>query len=168
MPPERQAWCCLQVKLYDPCLSTLDVPWCEKVLYKYSSFPFLFLSQIRHGDLDEYFQHKNQACPPSLSQMGGLRPGTKSDLMPCLENPVPMKQDLSTSRVQVNILDGAGIIKMLRSGLAKTFQGYATDLHAVCHIPTSACRQTRHRPSLVSVHGRQLEGGHSQQERKGS
>ena len=38
---ERQAWYCLQVKLCDPCLSTLYVPWCEKALYKYSSFPFL-------------------------------------------------------------------------------------------------------------------------------
>jgi len=37
---ERQAWCCLQVKLCDPCPSALDVPWCEKALYKYSSFPF--------------------------------------------------------------------------------------------------------------------------------
>ena len=39
---ERQAWCCLQVKLCDPCLSALYVPWCKKALYKYSSFlPFL-------------------------------------------------------------------------------------------------------------------------------
>jgi len=38
---ERQTWCCLQVKLCDPCLRALYVPWCEKALYKYSSFPFL-------------------------------------------------------------------------------------------------------------------------------
>jgi len=37
---ERQAWCCLQVKLCDPRLSALCVPWCKKALYKYSSFPF--------------------------------------------------------------------------------------------------------------------------------
>jgi len=28
-----------EVKLCDPCLSTLCVPWCKKALYKYSSFP---------------------------------------------------------------------------------------------------------------------------------
>ena len=56
------------------------------------------VSQIRNGDLDEFFQHENQARPPSLSQMGGLRPGTKSDLMPCLENLTPVKDDLSTHR----------------------------------------------------------------------
>jgi len=32
----------LQVKLCDPRLSALSVPWCKKALYKYSSFPFSF------------------------------------------------------------------------------------------------------------------------------
>jgi len=32
----------LQVKLCDPRLSALSVPWCKKALYKYSSFPFLY------------------------------------------------------------------------------------------------------------------------------
>ena len=27
------------VKLCDPCLSALCVPWCKKAIYKYSSFP---------------------------------------------------------------------------------------------------------------------------------
>ncbi|KAG0717130.1 hypothetical protein GWK47_008210 [Chionoecetes opilio] len=54
-----------------------------------SLFSRLYIaSQIRHGDLDEFFQHENQ----------------------------------------VNILDGAAIINMLRLGTAKTFQGYATDV----------------------------------------
>jgi len=35
---ERRAWCNLQVKLCDPCLSALRR--CIKALYKYSSFPF--------------------------------------------------------------------------------------------------------------------------------
>ena len=43
-------------------------------------------------------------------------------LMLCLENIVPVKEDLSAPRVQVNILDGACIINMLRPGTAKTFQ----------------------------------------------
>jgi len=36
----------LQVKLCDPCLSALCVPWCKKALYKYSSFPFFSLLNI--------------------------------------------------------------------------------------------------------------------------
>ena len=46
---ERQAWCRLQVKLCDPCLSDLCVPWCKKALYKYSSFHFPYCTQC---DLD--------------------------------------------------------------------------------------------------------------------
>ena len=34
-------------KLCDPCLSALYVPWCEKALYKYSSFNFPFLVNPR-------------------------------------------------------------------------------------------------------------------------
>ena len=52
-------------------------------------------SQIRHGDLDKFFQHENQAYPPSLSNMGKLRTVNKSDLMPCLENLAPVKVCLS-------------------------------------------------------------------------
>ena len=35
---------------------------------------------------------------------------------------------LSTSKAQVSILDGAGIVNMLRPGTAKTFKAYATDV----------------------------------------
>ena len=42
---ERQAWCCLQVKLRDPRLSALSVVATIKALYKYTSFlSFLFHS----------------------------------------------------------------------------------------------------------------------------
>ncbi|KAG0727460.1 hypothetical protein GWK47_034604 [Chionoecetes opilio] len=102
-----------------------------------SLFSRLYIaSQIRHRDLDEFFQHENQACPPSLSQLGGLRMEPKSDLMPCLKKPCSRKEDLSTPRVQVNILDGDAIINMLRPGTAKTFQGYATDVFVPALLET--------------------------------
>ena len=84
--------------------------------------------------------------------MGSLRTGNKSELMSGVENLVPVKEDLSTSRVQVNILDGAAIINMLRPGTAKTFQ----------------CSGGKTRFRLGSLRRRQLESRHSQQERKGS
>jgi len=53
-------------------------------------FSSLYIScQTREGDLDEIFAHENQACPPSLSNMGKLRLGTKSDIVGCLEKLVP-------------------------------------------------------------------------------
>ena len=85
-------------------------------------------SQIRSGDLNQFFQHENQAYRPALSQMGKLRTGTKSDLVGCLEDLVPT-QDLSpTPIVQVILLDGAAIVNMLRPGFAKTFSDYATQV----------------------------------------
>ena len=65
---------------------------------------------------------------PSLSNMGKLRIGNKSNLMPCLENLAPVKVRLSTSRAQVSILDGADIVNMLRPGTAKTSKAYVTDV----------------------------------------
>ena len=85
-------------------------------------------SQIRSGDLDQFFQHENQAYPPALSQMVKLRTGTKSDLVGCLEDLVPT-QDLSpTPVVQVILLDGAAIVNTLRPGFAKTFSDYASQV----------------------------------------
>ena len=60
-----------------------------------SLFSRLYIaSQIRSGDLDQFFQHEHQAYPPALSQMGKLLTGTKCDLVGCLEDLVPT-QDLS-------------------------------------------------------------------------
>ena len=40
--------------------------------------------QARQCNLDSFFEHENQACPPSISDMGQLRQGSRSDLMECL------------------------------------------------------------------------------------
>ena len=39
--------------------------------------------QTHNGDLDEFFRYEDQRFPPSLSQHGTLRFGTKSDLLVC-------------------------------------------------------------------------------------
>ena len=92
-----------------------------------SLFSRLYIaSQIRSGDLDQFFQHENQAYPPALSQMGKLRTGTKYDLIDCLENLVPAQDISPTPVVQVILLDGAAIVNTLRPGFAKTFSDYAT------------------------------------------
>ena len=45
--------------------------------------------QSRESDLDEFFAHENQACPPALSNMGKMRVGKKSDIVACLEDLIP-------------------------------------------------------------------------------
>ena len=79
--------------------------------------------QNRDGNLDEFFQHENQAFPPSLSDGGGIRLGVKSDLLTCLE-------DFSQPRTEVPptsgiVLDGAVIIHFLKPATVKTFNEYA-------------------------------------------
>ncbi len=39
--------------------------------------------QARQSNLDSFFEHENQACPPSVVDMGQLLQGSKSDPMEC-------------------------------------------------------------------------------------
>ena len=82
---------------------------------------------MRNGDLDEFFQHKNQRFPPALSNMGKMRSGTKSDLVNCLEELVEACHEPSPV-VDIAVLDGAGLVNMLRPGLSKTFSKYGNQV----------------------------------------
>ena len=85
-------------------------------------------SQIRDGDIDTFFRHENQAYPPSLSQFGRMRTGTKSDLVKCLEDQ-HLTNEFGTSvpHADVIILDGAAIVHLLSPCQSKTFSDYAHD-----------------------------------------
>ncbi|KAG0717220.1 hypothetical protein GWK47_008187 [Chionoecetes opilio] len=82
-------------------------------------------SQTRDGDLAEFFRHENQACPPSLSQLGKLRLGTKSDLLMCLESCAEVRDDAPKPDTDGTILDGAVLVNVLKPVAAKTFDDYA-------------------------------------------
>ena len=79
--------------------------------------------QSRDGNLDEFFRHENQACPPSLSDAGKMHLCSKSDLLVCLEGIVEAQSDAPV--VSCVVLDGAVIVQMLKPGTATTFQEYA-------------------------------------------
>ena len=64
--------------------------------------------QLRHGDMDDFFSHENQACPPSISDSGKLRSGDKSDLLPCLKG--FSEPHAEAPNVSAKILDGAAIV----------------------------------------------------------
>jgi len=82
--------------------------------------------QTHDGNLDEFFRHENQVCPPSLSDAGRLHLGAKSDLLVCLEG---LSEAQSVSPVVTTaIIDGAAIVQMLKPGAAKTFQEYANQV----------------------------------------
>ena len=84
-------------------------------------FSRLYLAcQARYGDVYQFFSHENHACPPSLSQGGKLRLGSKTDIMPCLE--VESAAPEASPLVYAKCLDGAAVVQMLNPG---TFLDYA-------------------------------------------
>ena len=105
-----------------------------------SLFSRLYIaSQTRNGDLDDFFCHENQVCPPVLSKNGIIRDGDKSELLHCLEELVPVEESLLSPTVEVLILDGAAIVNMLKPVNSKTFQDYANKVF---------CRISSHNSSM--------------------
>ncbi|KAL8599495.1 hypothetical protein ACOMHN_065946 [Nucella lapillus] len=82
--------------------------------------------QTRDGNLEEFFRHENQACPPALSDGGSLCTGTKSDLLTCLEEVSDAKTE--TPVTTCIVLDGAAIIQMLKPAASKTFEEYVQQI----------------------------------------
>ncbi|KAK1893845.1 Pantothenate kinase [Dissostichus eleginoides] len=82
--------------------------------------------QTREGKLHEFFRHKNQPCPPALSEGGGLRFGKKSDLLSCLKDVHSAYSD--GPKVTCTIVDGAAIIQMLKPTSVKTFNEYTQEI----------------------------------------
>lgn len=78
--------------------------------------------QNREGNLEDFFKFENQPWPPSLSQMGQLRGGTKADLVKCLLD--ASSQTVEQPSVDAIILDGAVVVQMLQPKAVSTFEEY--------------------------------------------
>ena len=88
-------------------------------------FSRLFVaSQFRDGNLNDYFSHKNQPCPSSLSARGKLKLGTKSGIVRYLEDALE-KQDDITPSVDVVMLDGPAMLCVLEPTDSGTLREYA-------------------------------------------
>lgn len=89
-------------------------------------FSRLYIScQTRNGDLDEFFKHENQGCPPSLPDQGNLRlPKKKLELTECLQA-LTVPQSQMPRNVNVVIFDGAAVVNMDTPGNERTFSEYA-------------------------------------------
>ena len=81
--------------------------------------------QVRDGNLNEFFSHENGSYPPSISKNGDLMPGSKSDLLHCLEK---FNKEAATDNMTMDciILDAAAIVNMIKPTGVTTFQEYAT------------------------------------------
>ena len=83
--------------------------------------------QVRDGDMDAFFSHENQGEPLSLSDMGELRQGTKSDLVRCFDK-LASAAESDTPEVDAKILDGSIIVNMLLPKACSTFVDYAKQM----------------------------------------
>ena len=82
--------------------------------------------QTMDGNLEEFFRHENQACPPALSDGESIRLGTKRDLLKCFEEFSSAQSEVPDTTCLV--LDGAVIVQMLKPAVAKNFDDYALDV----------------------------------------
>ena len=80
------------------------------------------------GNLEDFFKFENQPWPPSLSQLGQLRGGTKADLVTCLSD--VSSQVMEQPSVDAIILDGAVVVQMLQPKAVSTFEEYFESVFA--------------------------------------
>ena len=87
---------------------------------------------MRDADLKDFFQRENQLSPPSTSDNGQLRLATKSDLHPCLEDLLPQTDETKSlvPEVDMIVLDGAAIVKMLKPVRPDSFAEYVNEFMA--------------------------------------
>ena len=76
-------------------------------------FARLYIScQTRDGDLDKFFKHENQECPPSLSHVGKRRlPKKKYELTECLEANTTRGTE-APNAIDATIIDGAAVVNI--------------------------------------------------------
>ena len=82
--------------------------------------------QARQGNLVIFFEHENQPSPPSISEMGQLRQGSKYNVLDYITKDSPPVQHAPD--VGAKILYGAAIIHMLKPRVSRTFHDYAQQI----------------------------------------
>ena len=88
-------------------------------------------SQSRTSDVNDFFAHKNQMYPPSISCNGKMRkPSNKSDIVECLMTFCANVDSIIVQQppVTVMILDGAAVVHFLLPGSCKTFNDYCQNM----------------------------------------
>lgn len=98
------------------------------------------------------FQHENQSSPPSISDNGKLRLATKSDLLLCLEDLLPLTEEANSlvPEVDMIVLDGAAIVNMLKPVRSDLFADYVKEFSLHKKSLREICRK-RKAYSMVSV-----------------
>ena len=125
--------------------------------------------QAKQCNLDSFFEHENQACPPSISDMGQLRQGSKSDLLECLtKSSQPASIHLG---IDAKALDGVAIIVHNnyygQAPSLSTFEEYSQEmiipyitsqLETVSRVPGRYCLGQVSNKQPETIYRRKLSG----------
>ena len=84
-------------------------------------------TQIRGGDMNEFFSHKSLKHPPSLSKCGQMRSGNKSDLIGCIEEVINVLPRTEAPVVEAAVLEGSVLVNMVKAKKNQSFQTYTSD-----------------------------------------
>ena len=82
-------------------------------------------TQVRDGDMEEFFTHETLDHPPSLSKHGTIRSGDKSDLIQCLKS-LANEQDMPLDMPDVDglVIEGAVLVNQLKPNKDQSFTAY--------------------------------------------
>ena len=83
-------------------------------------------TQVRGGDMDEFFCHETLSYPLSLSSCGVLRSGEKSEIVTHLKGLVLAKPETEPSRSIPNV--GPVIVNQIKPSKNQTFSKYAEEI----------------------------------------
>ena len=85
---------------------------------------FISLQARPEADMADFFKYENSPFPPSLSDQGKLRQGTKSKILECLPGIPNAGKNPARNKASVIVLDMPAVIHMVKPQKANTFGDY--------------------------------------------
>lgn len=86
-------------------------------------------TQVRGGDMDEFFSHETLVHPPSLSKSGQLRSGEKAEILPQLKNLASDSEPaVEMPAVDAVVLEGSVLANQIKPNKNQTFSKYAEEV----------------------------------------
>ena len=85
-------------------------------------------TQIRGGNMEEFFSHETLQYPPALASSGRIRSGNKSDLVKCIQ-PLSYTETVSNQpKVPAAVLEGSVLVNLANPNKNQSFKDHATDV----------------------------------------
>ena len=103
------------------------------------------------ADIDAFVKHENQREPPSLSDPGKLRQGTKSDIIACLPGMPAPGRSKAVKEATVVIIDMAAVIHIIKPERARIFGEY-TQMQLLSYMQSQMTDNTSRVDAIWDTH----------------